>query len=206
MRVGPCIVAQQEPDATPLLDLPEAAPAEPDRGMQVAGHHGDQPACACCYYTQSILLGPDDPRYRTPGWFWEPGMERNGWVWWHGQAPHAPFPYMHAVGPAPAPADEAQAAGAPADAAQAPTEAPAEPAEPTEAPAEPAQAPADLAVAPAEAAQAPTEAPAEPAEPTEAPAEPAQAPAEPGLWSPRRLRAAHDPDTDSEGTWFDDYC
>ena len=199
MRVGPCIVAQQEPDATPLLDLPEAAPAEPDRGMQVAGHHGDQPACACCYYSRSILLGPDDPRYRTPGWFWEPGMERNGWVWWHGQAPHAPFPYMHAVGPAPAPvqapAGEDDAAGAPADEAQAPAEE-----------AEEDEAPADPAVAPAEAAQAPTEAPAEPAEPTEAPAEPAQAPAEPGLWSPRRLRAAHAPETDSEGTWFDDYC
>ena len=177
MRVGPCIVAQQEPDATPLLDLPEAAPAEPDRGMQVAGHHGDQPACACCYYSRSILLGPDDPRYRTPGWFWEPGMERNGWVWWHGQAPHAPFPYMHAVGPAPAPADEAQAAGAPADEAQAPAEE-----------AEEDEAPADPAVAPAEAAQAPTEAPAEPADDAVAPADDA-------------VESA-----DSEGTWFEDYC
>ena len=67
-----------------LAKAPEQPPAEQAPA--------DVPACKCCYYSQSQQLDPDkDPGLRTCGWFWD--EHRESWVWWHGQAPHAPFPY-----------------------------------------------------------------------------------------------------------------
>ena len=195
LRVGPVIVAQQVPDAAPLLapaeePAPEEAPepAAPPRGGQLCPHRGDVPACPCCYYTTSVLLGPDDPNYRTCGWFTEPGVD--GWIWWHGQAPHAPFPYLTGAHEAPAtegqePADDAQAPVGPADDAQAPV-----------APAEEPQA----LVGPVIVAQA------------TAPADGAWVLAPASLWPPAPAQeaqgpAARDPWADSdEGTYFSDSC
>ena len=85
LSVGPVTLATQGP---------AEAPGVPRGGQLLPGHGADVPACPCCYYTTSLQLDPDnDPGLRTCGWFWD--EHRQSWVWWHGQAPHAPFPYPH---------------------------------------------------------------------------------------------------------------
>ena len=108
LRVGPVIMAQQVPaearpaeeaEAPAEEDAPAGeaeAPAEEDAPAGEAEAPAEElvPACACCYYTASVQLDPaKDPSLRTCGWFWD--RSRESWVWWHGQAPHAPFPYPH---------------------------------------------------------------------------------------------------------------
>ena len=36
----------------------------------------------------------NDPGLRSCGWFWD-DHHRHSWVWWHGSAPHAPYPFPH---------------------------------------------------------------------------------------------------------------
>ena len=93
--MGPVILARQGPagDHEAPAEDPETAAEDPGtpRGGQLVPDHGSVPACPCCYYNTSMQLDPADPGRRTCGWFWDD--HRQNWVWWHGQAPHAPYPY-----------------------------------------------------------------------------------------------------------------
>ena len=87
LTVGPVTLATKGPEKEP--------DKEPDKDLKEPSPH--VPACACCYYNESVMLIPDDPGSRTCGWFWDEQRRSTGqencWVWWHGHAPHAPFPY-----------------------------------------------------------------------------------------------------------------
>ena len=71
LRFGPFTLAREDPEER----APEPAPHAP---------------CACCYY--NMLDDFDYPDFGTSsGWFYHYQQER--WIWWHGQAPHAPFEF-----------------------------------------------------------------------------------------------------------------
>ena len=61
--------------------------------------------CPCCYYTTALK---DDDDERLCGWRWSssphpqiPGWAE-GWVWWHGDAPHVPYQWRRtSSGPPP---------------------------------------------------------------------------------------------------------
>ena len=96
LKVGPLTLAHGDPDA------PAGEP----------GHRGPERPCRCCYYTMSQPL--EDPEHRTCGWFIQDPDHWGSWTWWHGDAPHAPYPYPDQQ-PAEEPAEEPAAAKEPAE-------------------------------------------------------------------------------------------
>ena len=37
------------------------------------------------------MLDPEEPDFSKCGWFYH--YQRESWIWWHGSAPHAAFPF-----------------------------------------------------------------------------------------------------------------
>ena len=90
-----------EPETPP--EAPEAPPEaleEEEVGVP-PGHPAGEPQCVCCFYRTSLRIDED---LRTPGWRWSscpsqlefapPGWVE-GWVWHHGNSPHAPYQFRH---------------------------------------------------------------------------------------------------------------
>ena len=82
-------------------------PQEPPEGHsgQQAPRPGCHKPCPCCYYTTALKDKHDE---RLCGWRWSstphphiPGWQE-GWVWWHGDAPHCPYRFRRtSTGPPP---------------------------------------------------------------------------------------------------------
>ena len=92
---------QEHPEDEPLLRA--EGPRGPRRG-QAPPAPGCPDPCPCCYYTSALKDGDE----RLCGWRWSsaphPQIEgwQEGWVWWHGDAPHVPYRFRRtSSGPPP---------------------------------------------------------------------------------------------------------
>ena len=118
---GLCGVAFAVPPVPPRHDGPTleepltcdvAEPETPPEALEAVGvppgHQAGEPQCVCCFYRTSLRIDDD---LRTPGWRWSscpsqlpnaPHGWQEGWVWHHGNSPHAPFEFRHQrTGPQP---------------------------------------------------------------------------------------------------------
>ena len=112
VKAGLCGVACAVPPVPPRHDGPTleepltvAEPETPPEALEEVGvppgHPAGEPQCVCCFYRTSLRIDED---LRTPGWRWSscpsqlefapPGWVE-GWVWHHGNSPHAPYQFRH---------------------------------------------------------------------------------------------------------------
>ena len=112
VKAGLCGVACAVPPVPPRHDGPTleepltvAEPETPPEALEEVGvppgHPAGEPQCVCCFYRTSLRIDED---LRTPGWRWSscpsqlefaPQGWVEGWVWHHGNSPHAPYQFRH---------------------------------------------------------------------------------------------------------------